>query len=543
VPSVSDRSRLPIDGVIRVSRTAERDTTSDRYHTAPYQREQIEKVLRDRGRELGEIFEEENVSGKTLERDAIKQVMARFKAGETGGVAVAYLSRFGRSAGQTILAINEITQAGGEFITADGRFDTTTPEGKAFVGFMAILAEMELDRISENWETIIGRSVAQGRYIGGAIPTGFLRGDDGRLIPDEKVAPVLAELFRLRAEDGWSWTQLADWLTEQGVRPNTATMTERKVANRPARAERYGEDGWQRWTRQAVKGLIENPVYMGVVRQAGDPRNVEKGRTRKTYSFRNEEAHEAIVDRLLWEAANTKQARAGRNNTIAEQTLLRSLCFCHGCGHRMIITGRLNRRTGEREALYYCRRIYSTGECPAPASIIARKLDPFVEQLFLEHIAHLVQAKRVASADKGRLEEVERAVALAQADYDKWEEMSDRLGEKISEDRWLAGLEKRAAKLDAAVQQRELELERQRFTDEVVSDTLLQAWPTLPKDDKRFTLGYAIDRVIVRNANGKRGHSAPAVQERARIFWAGEYDPDVPVFPEPVSLKLEPVGR
>src|SRR5581483_3371736 len=370
-----DRSHLPIDAVIRVSRVAGRDTTSERYHTEDYQRQEVIRAIEERGRELGEIFVERDVSGKTLERDAVKQVMRRFEAGECGGVAVAYLSRFGRSAGQTILAINDLTQKGGQFITADGKFDTTTAHGKAFIGFMAILAEMELDRLSENWETIVGRAIEQGRYIGGAIPTGYLRGEDGKLVPDERVAPILNELFRLRAEDGLSWTQLADWLTAQGVRPNTADMTERKVADRPARAERYGKGGWQRWTRQAVKNLIENPVYMGVVRQAGDPRNVEKRRTRKTYSFRNDGAHEAIVDPLLWEEANTKQVQPGRDNTIAEQTLLRSLCFCHGCGHRMIITGRLNRRTGEREALYYCRRIYSTGECPAPASIIARKLD------------------------------------------------------------------------------------------------------------------------------------------------------------------------
>src|SRR5690348_5686422 len=92
-----DLSHLPLDGIIRVSRTAGRDVESERYHTEDFQEEEIRRVLAERGRELGELYVERDVSGKAKNRKMLQEAMDRVRLGVSGGIVVAYLSRFGRS--------------------------------------------------------------------------------------------------------------------------------------------------------------------------------------------------------------------------------------------------------------------------------------------------------------------------------------------------------------------------------------------------------------------------------------------------------------
>jgi site-specific DNA recombinase len=436
--------------------------------------------------------------------------MRRIKAKESGGVVVAYLSRFGRTAGQTILHVNEINSLGAAFITADGKYDTSTKEGRAWVGFMSVLAEMEIDRISENWEYAVERAIGQGRYVAGAIPTGYLKGDDGRLSPDPKVAPIIEELFRLRAEEGWSWTRLADWLTAQGVRPNTADM-----------ADRMKEKEWTRWTRQSVRGLIMNPAYKGWAKQVGDEQDRIDGKTKRTMNVVNEAAHEPIVDEWLWQQAQGSGEVPARNGEMSSQSILRGLCYCDECGHRMIITGRFNKSVGKRMPFYYCQGRYSTGDCALRPAIDLHKVDEYVEGIFLEYVAQRSKTLQIVESENAtRLAELEDEVVKTEARFVQYKDNEDQLVDALGGmPQYLAELKERRLAWESAQAELAAERRKQQQADDLLSGSLAEDWKRLSNEAKRDILAGYIDEVRVKSSEGRRGrHALPAAQ-RIEIVW------------------------
>src|SRR5207247_4214488 len=81
-------------------------------------------------------------------------------------------------------------------------------------------------------------------HISARPPTGYRRGEDGRLVPEEPAASAVREVFQRRSL-GASWSELAQFLDEQGVRPSS---------------------GMPYWSKVGVSGLVKNPVYLGQAR-------------------------------------------------------------------------------------------------------------------------------------------------------------------------------------------------------------------------------------------------------------------------------------
>ena len=80
-----------------------------------------------------------------------------------------------------------------------------------------MIAELELERIKENWSTAVQSAVDRGIHISANPPAGYVREKKRGLLRVEPDASVIAEAFRRRAL-GASWTELADFLTDNGVR-------------------------------------------------------------------------------------------------------------------------------------------------------------------------------------------------------------------------------------------------------------------------------------------------------------------------------------
>jgi hypothetical protein len=112
----------------------------------------------------------------------------------------------------------------------------------------------------------------------------------------------------------------------------------------------------------SVRAMIQNPAYMGVARQG---------------KHRNPDAHPAIVDRSLWEAAQLDHPRPARGKHGTG--LLVGLLRCGGCSRRMTST------VGQRGRVYRCRKYHAGGECPAPTTIGAY-VEPYVTAAVFAHL-------------------------------------------------------------------------------------------------------------------------------------------------------------
>ena len=352
-----------LDAYIRVSALARRDEDSDSFISVKVQEERIRAWAVANGHEIIEAWHEIDVSGGTMDRPLLNEVMARIDSGETEGVVVYNLSRFARTLKGSVELIEQINKRGALFASVSDGFDITTSTGRMVMNILLAIAQAERERLSESWLTAKTEAVGRGIHISANVPFGYIRGQGpinaktGKPAPapltvDPEAAAIVRDLYRRRAA-GEPWGKLRDWLAANDV-PT--------VKGAP-------------WHVSTVQGMIKSKVYLGVA--GGSPNQVPGGM---------ENAHPAIVDEKTWQAAQPR--RAMRTDTKESPTLLRGFVRCGTCRYTMI--------TYKYKAgglLYHC--LASHQGCPGPASISAigangrAALDDAVVEKMWEHLLKL----------------------------------------------------------------------------------------------------------------------------------------------------------
>src|SRR5262245_20686842 len=185
------------DGYIRVSRRGGREGES--FISPEVQRKKIADWAKLHEVEVIQWWEEIDQSGAKRERPMFQEALARCERHETGGIIVARLDRFARSAVDALESITRLNQAGARLVSVEDNFDGSTPMGRFAIGILTLIAELELERIKENWDQAIRAAVGRGVHISGRTPVGYERDEDGRLHPTEPAATAVREVFRRRA--------------------------------------------------------------------------------------------------------------------------------------------------------------------------------------------------------------------------------------------------------------------------------------------------------------------------------------------------------
>ena len=105
------------DGYVRVSRRAGREGES--FISPEVQRKKIADWAKLHEVEIVRWWEEIDRSGAKLERPMFQQALARCDSGETGGIVVARLDRFARSAVDALTSIRRLTDAGARLVSVE----------------------------------------------------------------------------------------------------------------------------------------------------------------------------------------------------------------------------------------------------------------------------------------------------------------------------------------------------------------------------------------------------------------------------------------
>jgi DNA invertase Pin-like site-specific DNA recombinase len=457
-------------GYVRVSRVAGREGES--FISPDVQRERIEKYAQAQDHRVAVWEEDLDQPGSRYERPGFQQALEAVERGEAEGIAVAALDRFARSVPDAAIALKRLEAAGGTLISVRDALDTSTPVGRFARTMMLALAELELDRIRENWETARDRAIARGVHISRVPPVGYLRGDDGRLVPDPIAAPVIREVF-LRRAAGASWKALCQFLDEQLPRDKGA------------------------WTHQTIDAIIRRRTYLGEAFQG---------------SVVNKQAHEPLLSRSEWEAGQSRTKGPERREA---RTLLSGLVRCSACGYVM------SRSEGGTRGYhnYRCRARHAGGVCPAPARISMRRADEYVTTAFLAW----VEQQRIQAESTRMGNAVETAVARVEAAEEELVAYRDaNLITVIGYEAYTAGLIERQRTLDQARAQLN---EARRATPALAVHDIPGLWPNLTVAERRTLLAGAIDAVVVRRAN-RPGRGAFA--NRLGILWRGQAPTDLP---------------
>jgi putative DNA-invertase from lambdoid prophage Rac len=180
------------------------------------QRRQIEGYAHMHALTLAGVLVEEGVSGSVPveERPLGGPLFAKLQRGDI--VIAAKLDRLFRSALDALKVVESLKTRGVKLHLLDLGGDIAgNGLSKLFLTIAAAFAEAERDRIRERIGQVKADQKAHGRYLGGKVPFGSRRGDDGALIPHAGEQEAIREMVALRAQ-GKPLRAIADLVRVKG---------------------------------------------------------------------------------------------------------------------------------------------------------------------------------------------------------------------------------------------------------------------------------------------------------------------------------------
>jgi len=232
----------------------------------PSQRKACERKVADLGGEITCAFQDQE-SGAKADRPGWSTLMA--EASDRGtrrfdSVVVYNTARLSRDRVHAVLFERELKKVGIPIHYATGGGDPGTAEGRVMIGMQQLFDQFERDKLARETKRGMREATEQGLRVGGRAPYGYRRtleampaGHQGdrskhrvRLEPDPEQAPVVAEIFHLHADRGYSPTAIADHLNRRGGPPSPRHVD-------PKRNIRG------HWAATTVRSMLRNPVYTG----------------------------------------------------------------------------------------------------------------------------------------------------------------------------------------------------------------------------------------------------------------------------------------
>jgi DNA invertase Pin-like site-specific DNA recombinase len=490
-----------LDAYVRVSSLAGRE--GDSFISPKVQEERIRAWATANGHEIVETFPEIDVSGGSMNRPKLNEVMRRIDSGESDGVVVYNLSRFARTWIGTMELIQRINQRGALFASVSDGFDITTITGRMVFGILLSISVSERERIQENWNTAKTEAVKRGIHIASITPFGYRRGE-GPVNPktgkpsaapmeiDPVAAPIVDELFRRRA-GGESWPSLRRWLEENQV------PTVRGA----------------RWSDPALRAIIRNRTYLGIASGAGKG-ELPDGKPG---------AHPALVDPATWQAAQTRNPM--RYDQKPSPSVLRGLLRCGGCRYAMKTS--VVKRDGS--FVYYCQSRTTRCGCDAPATIAAvaadgkSGLNDAVIAALWEHLERIEFEGLDETLDISD-DERERDELIAKREHDAGD---DELQTALGRPAWLKYLAGITVQIDQAQARIDEKLARLGRPRSGPVAELRQKWESgeMSMDEKRAHIAAVIQTIFVKRGKSSFGgrNLAPELRrssylERVHIIWA-----------------------
>src|SRR3954447_16242376 len=275
-------------------------------------------------------YDDGGFSGASMERPALRQLLAEVEAGKVDCVVVYKVDRLSRSLLDFSRLIELFDRFRVSFVSVTQEFNTTTSLGRLTLNILLSFAQFEREIIGERTRDKLGAARRKGRWIGGTPVLGYdVDPQGGRLIVNEAEAERVRHIFGIAAEAG-SLQATLHRVQAQGL--TTKEWTSRAGRHHAGRP----------FSRMTLRRLLSNGLYRGMVSYKGTLYPGE---------------HKAIVTEQLWEKVNTqlelKSAHLRERRHNKDDSPLVKLLYCGQCGAAMVATH--STRRGQRYRYYICR--------------------------------------------------------------------------------------------------------------------------------------------------------------------------------------------
>jgi site-specific DNA recombinase len=275
-------------------------------------------------------YDDGGFSGASMDRPALRQLLAEVEAGKVDCVVVYKVDRLSRSLLDFSRLVELFDRHRVSFVSVTQEFNTTTSLGRLTLNILLSFAQFEREIIGERTRDKLGAARRKGKWIGGTPVLGYdVDPQGGRLMINEAEAEWVRRIFGIAAEAG-SLKAALEAVKAQGL--TTKEWASRAGRHHPGRP----------FSSMTLRLLLSNALYRGVVSYKG-----------AFYPG----AHQAIVTEQVWEKVNTQLALNGANlrgrTRRKDDSPLAKLLYCGQCGAAMAATH--TTRRGGRYRYYVCR--------------------------------------------------------------------------------------------------------------------------------------------------------------------------------------------
>lgn len=330
-------------------------------------------LARKRRLPVGEIYREV-VSGDTISgRPEVQRLLSDVEAGRWKGVLCMEESRLAR--GDT-MDQGRVQQAfyysHTLIVTPNKTFDPDSEADQEYFEFGLFMARREYKMINRRLYRGRLASVREGKWIGGRVPYGYRKvdipGEKGKmLVPEPDQAEVVKSIYRWYAQESADISAIATRLNGIGLKTQKGNL----------------------WTCQAVRDILDNPVYYGMIRCgsrqvkriAVDGKLVDWHYRAKDEEGKNlfRGRHEPIISAELYQTA--KARRALRRGTPGPQGPTKNpfagLVYCSQCGRA------IQRNAGKAGSSARLMCFY-----PSCRGVVGSTIIPDMEDLLLASLRH-----------------------------------------------------------------------------------------------------------------------------------------------------------
>src|SRR5882757_1483239 len=237
------------------TRKSSEEGLEQEFNSLHAQREACEAYIKSQRHEgwtcLTQAYDDGGLSGATLDRPALQQLLADIQAGRIDAVVTYKVDRLTRSLTDFAKIVEIFDAKGVSFVSVTQQFNTTTSMGRLTLNVLLSFAQFEREVTSERIRDKIAASKRKGLWVGGMVPMGY----DTK---DRKISVNVAEAERVR-------TIFRRYLELGGVNALVADLRERGIVTKVRSLKTGRTVGGIPFTRGPLAHLLSNHFYIGEV--------------------------------------------------------------------------------------------------------------------------------------------------------------------------------------------------------------------------------------------------------------------------------------
>jgi len=271
------------------------------FNSLDAQREACEAYIKSQKHEgwkaLPTLYDDGGASGGNLARPALQQLMTDVDAGRVDMIVVYKIDRLTRSLADFAKLVDRLDAAGASFVSVTQQFNTSTSMGRLTLNVLLSFAQFEREVTAERIRDKIAASKKKGMWMGGLVPLGYVRADDGLKISRPEAATI-RRLFQSYLEFGCV-RKLKTFADAENLRTKRHVFQSGRVS------------GEVSFSRGHLYHVLSNPIYIGKIRH---------------HDQLYDGLHDPIINQELWDQVQAKRSensvtRATRSNTAKPSPL------------------------------------------------------------------------------------------------------------------------------------------------------------------------------------------------------------------------------